>query len=412
VWILCLNLIKSDYNWILLLIVWCFYKNIKIILIYFLINIDSLSIFWIEKTIQVSNSLTNGFFLIHPIFIFFTYSTGIIILFSKNKYTIILYIIFSITAITLGSWWANQELGWGGWWSWDYVEIINFMLVLIGLIWIHENSRNIKMYFNYINMIYLFVFFHMSVRYDFFNSIHSFTSSFNVEYKYIYMIILIILIKPIFYRTEFNFLDINLFLIKLLFMLYLFKISFFYKYNWLKNEVIWYNYLTTMSLIISWIVLKCSSFLRYFIFFNNLFIYLVFEFKNIFDKIKFNLIHNSFLILIMIFFINNQIDLTTQLNNKIYFNFYNISDFFILKKNTLEIWYNVNIINLKNVSTNSFIPLYNYSVTLKSFLTSNHINLSLYNYYFDVIILLILVIIIELVKNIMLRFNKYKTWCI
>lgn len=111
----------------------------------------------------------------------------------------------------------------------------------------------------------------------------------------------------------------------------------------------------------------------------------------------------------MIFFINNQIDLTTQLNNRIYFNFYNISDFFILKKNTLEIWYNVNIINLKNVSTNSFIPLYNYSVTLKSFLTSNHINLSLYNYYFDVIILLILVIIIELVKNIMLRFNKYKT---
>ncbi len=24
--------------------------------------------------------------------------------------------------ITLGSWWAYRELGWGGWWFWDPVE--------------------------------------------------------------------------------------------------------------------------------------------------------------------------------------------------------------------------------------------------------------------------------------------------
>ena len=29
--------------------------------------------------------------------------------------------------ITLGSWWAYYELGWGGWWFWDPVENASFM---------------------------------------------------------------------------------------------------------------------------------------------------------------------------------------------------------------------------------------------------------------------------------------------
>ncbi len=31
------------------------------------------------------------------------------------------------TGITLGSWWAYRELGWGGWWFWDPVENASFM---------------------------------------------------------------------------------------------------------------------------------------------------------------------------------------------------------------------------------------------------------------------------------------------
>src|SRR3546814_1809465 len=30
--------------------------------------------------------------------------------------------LFLTIGITLGSWWAYNELGWGGWWFWDPVE--------------------------------------------------------------------------------------------------------------------------------------------------------------------------------------------------------------------------------------------------------------------------------------------------
>ncbi|GIS20641.1 MAG: hypothetical protein CM15mP120_25570 [Pseudomonadota bacterium] len=34
---------------------------------------------------------------------------------------------FLTLGITLGSWWAYYELGWGGWWFWDPVENASFM---------------------------------------------------------------------------------------------------------------------------------------------------------------------------------------------------------------------------------------------------------------------------------------------
>ncbi|MBL1140853.1 MAG: heme lyase CcmF/NrfE family subunit [Proteobacteria bacterium] len=45
----------------------------------------------------------------------------------------------SLTAgITLGSWWAYYELGWGGWWFWDPVENASFMPWLTGTALIHS----------------------------------------------------------------------------------------------------------------------------------------------------------------------------------------------------------------------------------------------------------------------------------
>src|ERR687897_1818554 len=40
--------------------------------------------------------------------------------------------------IVLGSWWAYNELGWGGWWFWDPVENASFMPWLIGTALIHS----------------------------------------------------------------------------------------------------------------------------------------------------------------------------------------------------------------------------------------------------------------------------------
>ncbi len=45
---------------------------------------------------------------------------------------------FLTMGITLGSWWAYKELGWGGWWFWDPVENASFMPWLAGTALIHS----------------------------------------------------------------------------------------------------------------------------------------------------------------------------------------------------------------------------------------------------------------------------------
>ena len=45
---------------------------------------------------------------------------------------------FLTAGITLGSWWAYNELGWGGWWFWDPTENASFMPWLAGTALIHS----------------------------------------------------------------------------------------------------------------------------------------------------------------------------------------------------------------------------------------------------------------------------------
>ncbi len=45
---------------------------------------------------------------------------------------------FLTVGITLGSWWAYYELGWGGWWFWDPVENASFMPWLVGTALLHS----------------------------------------------------------------------------------------------------------------------------------------------------------------------------------------------------------------------------------------------------------------------------------
>ena len=46
--------------------------------------------------------------------------------------------LFLSVGITLGSWWAYYELGWGGWWFWDPVENASFMPWLAGTALLHS----------------------------------------------------------------------------------------------------------------------------------------------------------------------------------------------------------------------------------------------------------------------------------
>jgi len=45
--------------------------------------------------------------------------------------------VFLTIGISLGSWWAYYELGWGGWWFWDPVENASFMPWLMGTALLH-----------------------------------------------------------------------------------------------------------------------------------------------------------------------------------------------------------------------------------------------------------------------------------
>ena len=52
--------------------------------------------------------------------------------------------IFMTLGISLGSWWAYYELGWGGWWFWDPVENASFMPWLVGTALIHSLAATEK----------------------------------------------------------------------------------------------------------------------------------------------------------------------------------------------------------------------------------------------------------------------------
>ncbi len=52
--------------------------------------------------------------------------------------------VFLTIGITLGSWWAYNELGWGGWWFWDPVENASFIPWLVGTALIHSLAATEK----------------------------------------------------------------------------------------------------------------------------------------------------------------------------------------------------------------------------------------------------------------------------
>ncbi len=54
-----------------------------------------------------------------------------------RPWTVIAWVFLTV-GITLGSWWAYYELGWGGWWFWDPVENASFMPWLMATALIHS----------------------------------------------------------------------------------------------------------------------------------------------------------------------------------------------------------------------------------------------------------------------------------
>lgn len=61
----------------------------------------------------------------------------------SRPWTIVAWAFLGV-GITLGSWWAYYELGWGSWWFWDPVENASFMPWLVGTALIHSLAATEK----------------------------------------------------------------------------------------------------------------------------------------------------------------------------------------------------------------------------------------------------------------------------
>ena len=150
---------------------------------------------------SLNKNLTNGILLIHPIILYLSYGLILFIIFIKffkkniffffNKYFFLLkydyYICIYVLLISvfLGSWWAEQELGWGGWWSWDFIEIISINFIFILLFLIHNiRYKNFIFYYEFNLLIKIFIFM-LIVRFNFLDSVHNFISN-NFFFQFFY----------------------------------------------------------------------------------------------------------------------------------------------------------------------------------------------------------------------------------
>jgi len=186
--------------------------NVNLFIFCFYLKIDyvSYNIFYISIW-NLNTTLTNGLCLIHPLLVYLLYIYILMYIFKKYNiyyywfvYTFKFYFLsINLLALILGSWWAYQELNWGGWWNWDFVELILFIFFIKNIILIHSFNFFKTIYFYIFNFSYFFylILFFVFVRWDILNSVHSFNllSSFENYINYIFFIFLSFLAYYLFF---------------------------------------------------------------------------------------------------------------------------------------------------------------------------------------------------------------------
>lgn len=263
-----------------------------------------------DNEIILNQNLLNGLTNIHPIFylllINFIFQKYFDICFSNIKYlyTYIFYkydfylYLSSFMFMLLGIYWASQELLWGLWWSWDFVEI--FLLIIIILLIIKDHLLKINpiedFFFNK-NLFFLILLFFFFNKLNLVNSLHTF-GSINSDNYFIYILWLLIFI---------------LFLININIIYLLFLISLLFKYT--------YTYIYIYLIIFNFFELFFINFL------------LIQPFVFIFLQFFFNYNLKHILILSSIFYLLGSTPVFNY--NIIYINYFNINQNFILINNII-----------------------------------------------------------------------------
>jgi cytochrome c biogenesis factor len=207
------------------------YKNINtlFLIIYFFISfyffiynqVLSFVTFWLMMQ-NVNTTLQNGLVNIHPVYIYVIYIYIYIIWFYNYKFynsfifkfvnTSILFSMLCviISGIYLGAFWASQELNWGGFWSWDPVELVSLFLLFWFIFTFHNKNNNIiNKPVNHILITGVVIYF--IIRLGIVTTIHSFIKTNS---------------KPFFSK---------IFIVMLFFCIYLNKKKYYYIYNYFTN---------------------------------------------------------------------------------------------------------------------------------------------------------------------------------
>lgn len=165
----------------------------------------------------VNTNLLNGLMLIHPVLLYLFYVLYLMYVYkllylgkptdtkptpNTNSQWVGLILSASYTSLILGCFWAEQELSWGGWWSWDFVELITLNFFIYTVCSIHNPTKTFSGNSPSI-LILILLSSVLVVRFNIINSIHNFISI-ESQNQYFYYIMLFLLCSIIsllvFYR--------------------------------------------------------------------------------------------------------------------------------------------------------------------------------------------------------------------
>lgn len=310
-------------------------------------------------TTQNNNlTLQNGLLNIHPVFVYITYASICLfwihyyfyykINFYLNTTTSMIFTFFStiLIGIYLGAFWASQELNWGGFWSWDPVELVSLFLFFWFVLFMHNrNEKILNKPYNHIIIGVVIVY--LIIRLGVVTTIHSFIRS--NSYPHIVNLLLMWLSFTILWNAKSYYYTIKRnyttrFLVAwwlIIFFIYIYTLTLIHKTNFnLLNPILSYYFITTLCVYV-------------FIIYNGL------------NRTKFFIVHLFFFILV---FVYNYLDVVSLKFFILFFCFF--STFKNIKLHSILLFayvlFFIYFVNLSYYSTPKFNTLalnYNLSTT-------------------------------------------------
>ena len=425
-------LVDNRYNFCLLSIFFLLKNKYSYLFLYFMLD----EFCWLDinviNNIRSFNTLTNGFFVVHPVLILLSFYILIVTLTrSNNKYLNNIYIhnnkkivsnllVILLSGMFLGAYWANQEVGWGGWWSWDYVENINLVMFLLTLLSIHKKNKSkcLNTVYNKKILVLFIVFLHLCVRLDLGDSIHSFIQTNEIEYVCLVILSLNLMLLFNFMQNIWKYSTINLFNTSYHFILSLLIILATCYLFYIQN----YNYrivfiLTFITLIVS--ILNLDKMLINFLIFDFWFFITLSLFKIFNTSKKFKIAATHFIAFsVLIILSMNYLELTLYYTkkNSLTLNIVNPGDFLYSSrveesnKNYINWFSNNNLNSNWSFFFNSEIFFYKYLYEFKNSLTSDNIFVSYANDTLQICVYSVYTLIF-IIKNTSIDY-KYKRLCI